>query len=224
MLDFLKMGLEFKQVIALTISLCLVLLISFSLHEFAHAYIAHKNGDPTAKALGRLTINPMAHIDWAGFICCMLFGFGWAKPVPINPVHFRKYKQGIIATSAAGVCMNLILAFIGAGLYYAFLIFLAPIIANEYLFLLIGSFVYFMFTINLSLMVFNLLPIPPLDGFNIINAVTKYNNKFVQFMQKYGVIILFILLFAFSALLGQLISWIAWPIEKFWTWIFNLLL
>ncbi len=222
MLDFLQMGLGLKEVIVLTISLCLVLLISFSLHEFAHAYAAFKNGDPTAKALGRLTINPMAHIDIAGFVCCMLFGFGWAKPVPINPAHFRNYKKGIITTSIAGVLANFILAFIGCGLYYVFQIFLAPLIVNEYLIMLIGSFFGFLYNINICLMIFNLLPIPPLDGFNVISAVTKYDNKFVQFMQKYGSIILFAIVIFGSRLLSVLISWISMPIDMLWIWILSL--
>ncbi len=222
MLDFLQMGLSIKEVLVLTISLCLVLLLSFSLHEYAHAFVAYKNGDMTAKSLGRLTINPLAHIDLAGFICCILFRFGWAKPVPINPAQFRNYKKGVITTSIAGVVANLILAFVGCGLLYVYLFFLQPIIVNRYLSILIGSFVYFLFNINVCLLVFNLLPIPPLDGFNIIQAVTKYNNKFVQFMQKYGTIILFVVIFCFARLLGWLISYVAMPLELFWMWIFGL--
>ncbi|MBE5734952.1 MAG: site-2 protease family protein [Clostridiales bacterium] len=224
MLDFIEMGLGVKEVIVLTISMTLVLLISFSLHEYAHALIAYKNGDMTAKSLGRLTVNPLAHIDPIGFVCCMLFNFGWAKPVPINPLHFRNYKKGIVATSIAGVITNLILAFIGCGLYFAYVLFLQPLIVNQYLSILLGSFLYFLFNINICLMVFNLLPIPPLDGFNVINAVTKYGNKFVQFMERYGTIILLMILIFGSNILGWLISYVALPIELLWSWIFGLFL
>ena len=222
MLQFLSQIDDIRLILVLTIALCAVLLISFSMHEFAHAYVAYKCGDSTSKTMGRLTINPFAHIDVMGFICCMFFGFGWAKPVPINPMNFRKYKSGIVKTSVAGVIVNFALSFVGCGLFYIFLKTLAPIITNLYLFYLIYYFLYFMFTINLSLMIFNLLPIPPLDGFNIISAITKYDNKFVDFMRKYGTIILLLILLVFDGILIYFIELIGTPIEMFWNWVINL--
>ncbi len=208
--------------IIITLALCLVMLISFGLHEYAHALVAYKCGDPTPKVQGRLTINPFAHIDYIGFLCCMFFGFGWAKPVVINPLNFRKFRSGLVATSLAGVTVNLILAFVGCGLFTAFFRFLAPAITNEYLFYFLYYFFNFLFMINLSLMVFNILPIPPLDGFNALDAMTKSNNKFVEFMRRYGTLILIAILLIFDNLLLSLMNIIATPMAMFWGWIFSL--
>ena len=89
-------------------------LIALTFHEFAHAYVAYKNGDPTARNLGRMTLNPLAHLDVWGFVCMLLVGFGWAKPVPVNPNNYRNYKKGELTVSLAGVTMNLIIGIIGA--------------------------------------------------------------------------------------------------------------
>ena len=95
-------------------------------HEFAHAYVAYKNGDPTAKIYGRMTLNPLKHLDPVGFILFALVGFGWAKPVPINANNFRNYKSGMFTTAIAGVCINLIIAFIAYPLYLVAYRFLSP--------------------------------------------------------------------------------------------------
>ena len=124
----------------------------------------------------------------------------------------------MVLTSLAGITMNLILAFVSCGLYMLVIKF-SYLITNAYIMFLLESFFFQMYIINLSLMVFNLLPIPPLDGFNAISAVAKYNNKFVQFMQSYGSIILILLLVFFDGLLMQLISWVSLPLNMFWNWI-----
>ncbi len=195
----------------------LVLIISFTLHEFAHAFVAYKNGDYTPKAQGRLTLNPLAHIDPIGFICAALFCFGWAKPVQTNPMRYRKYRKGLVTVSIAGVIVNFVLAFFACGCY---LLFARYVAITNYFLLFVLMFFYTMFSLNISLFVFNLLPIAPLDGFNLISAVTKYGNKFVEFMARYGSLILLgILLFGNlfgGSLLGQLIEWISWPIIRFW--------
>lgn len=97
------------------------ILISLTFHEFGHAYAAYKMGDPTARNLGRMTLNPLAHIDPIGFILLVLFGFGWAKPVPVNPRNYNNFKKGEIVVSLAGVTMNLILAVVGAMILYTML-------------------------------------------------------------------------------------------------------
>ena len=93
------------------IAMLLTLIISLSMHELAHAFVAYKNGDDTAKLMGRLTLNPIAHLDPMGLLFCIIFGFGWAKPVPVNPLKFKKYRSGMAWVSVAGVITNYILAF-----------------------------------------------------------------------------------------------------------------
>ena len=212
MLNFIN-DLSGTEIISAGLALILVLVISLSLHEFGHAFVAYKQGDMTPKIMGRVTLNPLAHIDPIGFVCCALFGFGWAKPVEINPIKFRNYKKGLFLTSIAGVTINIILAFLGCGIYYICLRFL-PLTNGFNLFLL--YFGMFMYTINLSLFVFNLLPVYPLDGFNCIAALTKYDNKFVNFMRKYGTLILIIVLIFGDILLFQLVQWIVTPLEMLW--------
>ncbi|HBP43657.1 MAG TPA: site-2 protease family protein [Clostridiales bacterium] len=215
MLNFLDV-LEGTEFIYAGIAFILVLVMSLSLHEFGHAFIAYKNGDMTPKVQGRVTLNPLAHIDPIGFLCCALFGFGWAKPVEINPLKFRKYKTGLFFTSIAGVTVNLILAFIGGGLMaLSIKVYNGSWISDFFLY-----FSQFLFYINISLFIFNLLPVYPLDGFNCIAAVSKYDNKFVSFMRKYGNLILIILLVFGDTLMFQLTTWVGYPIIMFWSLIF----
>lgn len=222
MLNFIDelTGIEF---ICAGLALILVLIISLPLHEFGHAFVAYKQGDQTPKAMGRVTLNPFAHIDPIGLICCVLFGFGWAKPVEVNPLKFRSYKKGMFLTSIAGVCINLILAFVGCGLMHltVFLLNLNSLPLDfNWLTLFIYFFTSFMFQINVCLFVFNLLPIYPLDGFNAIAAYAKYENKFVNFMRRYGNLILIAVLIFGDFLLFWLCKYIGMPIDLFWGLIF----
>ena len=174
------------------------ILIALSFHEFAHAWMANKMGDPTAKNLGRLTLDPVKHLDLMGTICIILFSFGWAKPVPINPRNFRKPKRDEILVSLAGVFMNLIVAFIATGVYFALLVSGST---NEILLNIIRP----IYIINLYIAIFNLIPIPPLDGFHIISALfIRKAGKVVNILHRYGFIILLVLLIsgAVSLLLG----------------------
>lgn len=214
-LDFLE-GYEF---IYAGIAMLLVLIISLSLHELGHAYVAYKQGDMTPKYQGRVTLNPLAHIDPIGFLCCALFGFGWAKPVEINPLKFRNYKSGIFKVSIAGVTANLILSFIGCMLLH--LTYRVGIYANWFCHFLY-YFSMFLYYINLSLFVFNLLPIYPLDGFNCITAYAKYENGYVRFMRKYGYIILLLVVTIGDTLLFTLVNWVGVPMELFWGLVFGI--
>jgi Zn-dependent protease len=171
-----------------------VLFFSVIIHEISHGYVALLNGDPTAKMYGRLTLNPLPHIDPVGTILvpALLFLshsgilFGWAKPVPVNPRNFRNYKLGEISVSAAGVLSNFLLAVIFAQL--------SPWAGNNQgFFLLCYAGVY----INLILMLFNLIPIPPLDGSRIIMPLLPYSwQQLYGQLEPVGFILILILLYS----------------------------
>ncbi|MCI8413215.1 MAG: site-2 protease family protein [Clostridia bacterium] len=168
----------------------MVIVISMVLHELAHGYVALWNGDATAKVNGRLTPNPLAHFDIIGFFMLMTVGFGYAKPVPVNPFNFRHQKRGIFTVAIAGVTVNFILAFLSFGLmaFFSWLQVKFPGAVT-----VLGYFRLFftyMVIVNLSLFFFNLLPLYPLDGFRVIEAFTRYNNRVAQFFRKYGQYIL----------------------------------
>ena len=150
------------------------IVLGLSMHEYAHAKVAYKLGDPTPKMQGRVTANPMAHIDPLGFAALIFVGFGWGVPVQINPANFKKRRRDELLVSVAGVAMNLVIAVVFA------LIARMLIVVLGYEFLS-GSFGYVLWMvvidviiINLALMIFNLIPCPPLDGFSIISEIFKF--------------------------------------------------
>ena len=213
--ELIGSGLPFIEILALILAYLIALTIAFCMHEFSHAFVAYKMGDPTSKALGRLTLNPLKHIDGVGMLCLLLFGFGWAKPVEINPLHFKNYRKGMVLTSIAGVTANLILAFIFSGLYF----FIGPLLTSSNLLLIfIDYLLYFSILLNLSLFVFNLLPIYPLDGFNFIKSLTRPNNAFINFMQRYGTWILLIFLITpiFEYVYGYITTGLLYVFYQFW--------
>ena len=161
-----------------------VYMISLSVHEFAHAYVAFKCGDPTAKMAGRMTINPFKHLDLTGFLMFVFLGVGWAKPVPVNPLNFKKFKKGNRSVSISGVVSNFLLGLISA---VVCAILLATVgysggVAMQYVYTILA---YFML-VNSFLAMFNILPIPPLDGFNFVSTFVKTENKFIKFMMRNG--------------------------------------
>jgi Zn-dependent protease len=197
-------------------------MLSFSLHEFAHGYVAYKQGDPTAKMAGRLTLNPLAHIDAFGFVMFLALGVGWAKPVPINPSNFKKYRSGIAKVSIAGPVVNLILCVIGS---FVYCLLLSKVGDGYDIGVLIAFWV--MLT-NAYLFIFNLIPIYPLDGFNFVSSFMRSNNKFVQWNVKNAgrvfmwviVIDLFTdLIFNISIIslfLAKFAGWICGPLCQLW--------
>ncbi len=169
----------------------LAVVVVLTCHEFAHAFVAYRCGDPTAKLSGRMTLNPLKHFDLIGLICFTLVGFGWAKPVPIDPANFKKYRLGLGLTAAAGVIMNYLMAFL---LYPLFLVVLNFMPAIPFLTSFLTYLLYLLYAYSLSFCVFNLLPLYPLDGFRIVDAIDKRRGPIYRFLSKYGYYILLFLI------------------------------
>ncbi len=168
------------------------ILLSLTVHEVSHGYAAYKLGDPTAKALGRLDLNPLRHLDPFGTVCLLLFGFGWAKPVPINPLHFKHMKRDTAITAAAGPLSNLLLGFLGAFLCRA--ASYLPYSRPAYILML---FLSVFSLLNFGLALFNMIPIPPLDGSRILFAFLPTNAYFaVMKYERYIMIGMMILLWS----------------------------
>lgn len=185
------------------------LLLALTFHEFAHGYVAYRMGDNTAKYQGRLSLNPIHHMDIIGTLCLLFFRFGWAKPVPVNINNFRNRKKGIIFVSLAGPIANFILAFI----CYVILKLISP----YYLMSKIASFFVEILAsavgMNIGLMIFNLIPIPPLDGSKVLMEFLPYNVRYKMYsLERYSSILLLILLYTgiISPILGFVGDKILW--------------
>ena len=171
LINLIRNGSGIGSVIMYILSTLLTIFLVLPLHECAHGFVAHKLGDDTAKREGRLTLNPLAHIDYVGSALLLLVGFGWAKPVPVNARYFKKPKKGMALTALAGPVSNL-LAAIAAGLIRNGLVALAVngILPDNQVMIYILLFFQFLVSINIGLAVFNFLPVPPLDGSKILMA------------------------------------------------------
>ncbi len=167
------------------------LLLAVTLHELAHGWVAYRLGDPTAKSHGRLTLNPLAHLDPLGLLALFLVGFGWAKPVPVNPMYFKgDRRRGMFLVGLAGPVTNFVLAFI---LLFLLLALSAAVSAVPHLYqILLVAFRY-----NVMLGVFNMLPFPPLDGSKVLAYFlpSGFMQTFHQ-LEQYGPVILIVLIFS----------------------------
>mgnify|MGYP004527491431 FL=1 len=195
-----------------------IILFSLSVHESAHAYVAHKLGDDTARNFGRITLNPAKHFDPVGFLFLLLFGFGWAKPVPVNTRNMKNGRWGFVATSIAGPLSNILLAFISAILAELTLVVLTHIpnmggISG----MLTYSFFQMAVSLNVGYAVFNLLPIPPLDGSRLWTAllprkIAEWTFRYERYMQY--ALLIFLCLGAFTDVINNITSTVTYGILR----------
>lgn len=168
------------------------ILIALTLHEVAHGLVAYRCGDPTAKRMGRLSLNPLRHLDPVGTLLLVFVGFGYAKPVPVNPAYFKKPRRDDLLVSIAGICMNLMLFALFGTVFFWYINFAPDALFNEYVY----YFLYYCAQINACLAVFNVLPLPPLDGYHIVNDVLLRRPLFAsqrQAQMGQGVLLLLII-------------------------------
>lgn len=194
-----------------------VILLALTVHECAHGYVAYLCGDSTAKAFGRLTLNPAKHLDPIGALCMMLVGFGWAKPVPVNMRNLRKPKRDMVLVSLAGPVSNLLLAFISAaGLELiaafnrdGFYIYDSKL---DLLMFFACQMLLMMVMLNIGLALFNLIPLPPLDGSKILAGLLPNHlaMRYLQIERYTGHIFLAVMLLSFTGVLDVLLMPLDW--------------
>lgn len=172
---------SFANLLFMIAAYAVMVLVMLPIHELAHAFAAHKMGDDTAKWNGRLSLNPMAHLDLQGTLMLVLFGVGYARPVPINPYNFRNPRKGVALSALAGPVSNLLMAVLSVGVFRLCVMLIPNAMVLAYLYLiLIDVFAW----INIRLAVFNLLPIPPLDGSKIFGYFLP--DRLVYTMERYS--------------------------------------
>lgn len=215
---FLAYPLEKIPYVAIT------LIIAFSVHEFSHAFMAWKFGDDTAKNQGRLTLNPMSHLDPIGTILIFIAGFGWARPVPVNRFFFKKPRLAGISVSFAGPLSNLIMACLGFIIWYG----LVATGVSASLPSAVPDFLDIFIRLNAVLFVFNLLPLPPLDGYRIVEDLMPIDvrAKMTQF-EQYGTLIFLILVitplnrYTIQPIFSTVLPWLIGGLnEFFYGWFF----
>jgi Zn-dependent protease len=208
MLTYVKKVLFLRSVFMLFAGLSLyslllsfpVIIISLTFHEFSHAYVSYRLGDPTAKNLGRLTLNPLKHLELFGTLMMLIARVGWAKPVPINPMYYRDRRKGTMLVSLAGPLSNILLALIFAfPMYYLEYKYYVPKGISQVLY----DLCYLFYILNLNLAVFNIIPVPPLDGSKIMAGVLPSRQYFKMLeYQNYFMIGFLILVFIFPGALS----------------------
>ncbi len=213
-----------------------VILLALSIHETAHGYVASKLGDPTAKSLGRLTLNPLQHIDVFGFLCMLFFHFGWAKPVPVNARYFKKPRRDMALTSAAGPAANILLALVFAALLRLEILLVDSFFSADLLAVLSGAqtgtafnmltvlnyILYMGVLLNISLAIFNLIPIPPFDGSRVAYVLLPQKLYFHVMRYEQIIMIVILLLFWCVPFFSELISTATGGLANLVLWIFGL--
>jgi Zn-dependent protease len=194
-----------------------VVLLAIICHECAHGWVSYKLGDPTAKQAGRLTLNPLKHLDILGTICMLFFHVGWAKPVPINPLYYKDRKKGIIYVSIAGPLTNFILAFISLMIEGVLFKFGSDSSVVVWIFC---QLCYYSAVVNIGLGLFNLIPIPPLDGSKILGELSYWVAERYYRYERYWRIILLILVFTGIlskplSILNETVLNLMWSVVKF---------
>lgn len=191
LLDLFRGDADGLSLIITFFSRLFVIFCTMPIHEYAHALIATKLGDQTPRLAGRLTLNPMAHISPMGAIMMLLCGFGYAKPVGVNPRNFKDTKKGMAITALAGPVANLLMGFV----FITGSVYMSILVKNSLIIYAIYNFLMFAGVLNVNLAVFNLLPIPPLDGSRILQLLipAKYYYKFLEY-ERYVTIVVFILI------------------------------
>lgn len=188
------------------LSFTVAILASLILHEVSHGFMAYRCGDPTAKMFGRLSLNPLKHLDPMGTVFMVLFGFGWAKPVPVNPRNFRDYRRDDFMVSIAGIITNLTL-FVISTLILAWMGSIrfkhgsTELQIAQYVY----NFLYMLSSINLSLAIFNLLPIPPLDGYHLFNDLL-FKGRIRLTGQQFRIAQMALMVVCLSGILGRFLS------------------
>ena len=202
--------------LAFVLGYILAVMLAIIFHEVSHAFVAYKFGDPTPKFTGRLTFNPAKHFEMFGFLSFLIIGFGWAKPVMINPLNFRNFNKGRRFVAISGIVTNIVLCIVFSCLAF----FLSPLLisASNAFCDLIYFFINYSCIINLALAIYNLLPIYPLDGYNFLRTFLRPENGFVQVMEKYGSLILFVFILTpfFSWFYNFTINGVIGGLNMFW--------
>jgi len=196
------------------------ILLALTFHEYAHAYVAHRYGDDTAQKSGRLTLNPLRHLDPLGTIMIFLVQFGWAKPVPVNPYNLRNPKKDMLWISAAGPLSNMLLALI-SGLSFRLFSDSAMIADRDSLTGLLVIMVFLSLKINLALAIFNIIPIAPLDGSKILYGLLPPGfGKMILAIERYGPFILIGLIIFGRATGVSILGGLIWPFVDFFSKLF----